>query len=226
MENNGNGRLAVMPECRFDDDEYTTLMLRLDLYEDQIVAQPYTKGIRVGAYIIDPLDLADKLGQMNVCSGLLPEGCLFWQRVSGEERVGLFVEPAVWLVQFKDEVLSVPLPGLVFVGQEHRYWVRAVRSRPVDKEDEIYHAPLPNVNGSGLICWGNADFPKAGPDTIQDAFNTFIGSRFLGHLVNGKSRQFPFDVALMWLELNRTGAEVYPEGDLLKCGTLGRLISQ
>ncbi len=67
-------------------------------------------------------------------------------------KTGLFLDGS-------DAALRVPLPGLIMirVTAEDRapvYGVYAIKRHPETLNVPLFHAPLPNVFGSGAICWG------------------------------------------------------------------------
>lgn len=210
--------LGIFPAMRFGEDEYAQLEMRLDLFNDRIVATRYQQGRAGASFIADPLAVAQALNGFDIDSGLLPENVLFWQRREGAERIGLWLPPQVWPVRIesRQETVAwrVPLPGLVLVGHRKHYELYAVlgKDRP-GPESDLFVPPCPNV--SGLVCSGNVKFPVAGAATIEEASWLFFESGFNGHLANGKSRKYPDDITRMWRVLNRIKAAEYPLADLV-----------
>jgi len=218
--------LPILPAINWPEEAYTSLVMRLDLYQDYIVAQKFEKGQGGALFTVDPLDLATALGDLTVSSGLLPENCLFWSRAGGQERLGVYVAPKVWPVSVQGERLTwlVPLPGFVFVGQGKKYSLWAVKERPVGTTS-LFLPPTPNT--SGTVCTGNAPFPQASAKTIWQAVDVFFSSGFNNHLANGKSqdKKHKENILTRWRELHEAGAESYPLEDLVSAGrTLSRLM--
>lgn len=206
--------LGIFPAMQFEEYEYARLQMRLDLFSDRIVATRYREGLAEASYIADPLAVAQALAGLDVDSGLLPGNVLFWQRRGGQERVGLWLPPDLYLVQVERKKFEISLPGLVLVGQGKSYSLFAVveAGRP-GPETDLYHPPCPNV--SGTVCRGSVRFPVAGAATIEQAARLFFESGFNAHLTNGKSRKYPDDILRMWRVLNRIKAEEYPLEDLV-----------
>lgn len=206
--------LGIFPALRFEENEYARLQMRLDLFEDRVVATRYQNGTAEASFIADPLAVAQALAGLDVDSGLLPGNVLFWQQRGGQERVGLWLPPDLYLMQVEQKKFEIPLPGLVLVGQGKKYSLFAVTEaeRP-GPETDLYHPPCPNVSGS--VCRGNVPFPVAGASTMGAAARLFFDSGFNGHLANGKSRKYPDNILRMWRVLNRIKAEEYPLDDLV-----------
>jgi len=129
-------------------------------------------------------------GVGGVSTGVLPEGVLFWRDVAGQARLGLYLPPARRTITVASgrapRRVSVPLPGLLLVGQGRQWWLHACRSRPAAETERLYRAPLPNVHDNGSICQGSARFPVAGPATLLAAAAVFFESEFNGDLAHGK----------------------------------------
>lgn len=150
------------------------------------------KGQPVVTFPVAAHDIASAFNSATADSGLLPEHSLFWQRRQGANRIGIWLPPQVWKLTFEAgrhaRAIPVPLPGLVFVGHGHEYAVFAVKARPARSEDLLYRAPLPNVDPSGRICQGSAEFPVCSADKIQQAVRAFFESTFNSHLSEHKVR--------------------------------------
>ena len=74
------------------------------------------------------------------------------------------------------------------------YGVYAVKRRPETLDISLFHAPLPNVFGSGAICWGTVqrvtDTALRGASLAED-WTMLLGSSFGDHAVGGKSKREP-----------------------------------
>jgi PRTRC genetic system protein B len=216
----------VYPALEWADEDYAHLQARLDLYTDFVLLSKFQSGQVTEQYLVDPVEVATALAGINLNSGLLPRETLFWSRVNGQDRLGVYLPPQVWLVTIRDqaEAWRVPLPGLVFVGQGYDYSLWAVTERPTTSATPLYLAPCPNVHPEG-VCRGNAPFPKAAPATIWQAVDAFFSSRFNRDLSNQKSQAYPDCVLDQWQALYEAEAETYPLADLVQTHlTLGRLI--
>lgn len=227
-----NGHVPIIPGVAWGADDYTSLRMTLHLYDDMIVATKHGEGSE-STFVVDPLELAQRLGGLDVQSGILPRNCLFWQRRGGQERLAVYVPPQVWRVEIaaNGRRIEVPLPGLVFVGQGKRYGAWAV----VEPEQApagwlphagtaLYRCPTPNIGDDG-VCAGSVRFPVAGAGTIWAAVSLFFESRFNDHLSNGKSQRHPDCILEMWYEI--ADSEAYPVDDLVKAkSNLGGLMEQ
>jgi Prokaryotic E2 family D len=210
--------LPVYPEFKFDESDYDTIKMRLDLYGSMIVATRFDGEARPReTYILDPGAVAIALANIPLVSGPLPEKCLFWGRANGGERLGIFVEPKVWpvSVEREKETWHVPMPGLVWIGQASSYTVYAVKDEWPKTDSKLYHAPCPNVYGSRGICQGNAPFPAASAAAVRQAVEVFFTSGFSTHLAQNKSRKYPDNVLEQWRGLWEAGANKYPLDDLV-----------
>lgn len=216
-----NGHVPIVPGVAWNETDYTSLRMTLRLYDDMIVAMKHEAGGPETTFVVDPLELAQRLGGLDVQSGILPRNCLFWQRRSGQERLAVYVPSQVWRMEIAaNGKLEVPLPGLVFIGQGKKYGAWAVvepEGAPVGwlphAGTALYRCPTPNISGDG-VCAGSVQFPVAGAGTIWSAVSLFFESRFNNHLSNGKSLSHPECVLELWHEI--ADSEVYPVKDLVK----------
>ena len=128
--------------------------------------------------------------------------------------MGVYVPPARRTVQLAGKALDIPLPGLVFVARGGaQYAIYAVKARPSEPSERLFHAPLPNIYADGRICAGNVAFPAGGVKTVRQAVQLFFESDFNGDLANGKSEKYHDDIRRMWAEV--AGQDVYPLADLV-----------
>lgn len=234
---NGNARnapaamLPVYPDIVWDPREIAQLQMRLDLFDDTIIATRYKNGSTVEtSFIVDPLDLAERLASLDISTGLLPENCLFRQRRDGQDRIAVWLPPKVWDLRVEPTEKPnrrVPLPGFVFVGQGMSYnlYALAGAERP-QAATQLYQPPVANVGGN--VCRGSVAFPVAGTATIYRAVEAFFGSGFNDHLDDGKSKRYPKGILSMWRALHRAKAERYPVEDLVEVQglTLGKLVTR
>jgi hypothetical protein len=175
---------------------------RLDLYEEAVVLTRYEGDDRRTSYPVAVDDLVAAFSRVPVSSGLLPPGCLFWERTNGETRMAVCVPGRRWRLPTAERIYDIPLPPLVFAGAGVQYRVYAVKHRPQAIPIELYHCPTPNVHPDGVICQGTAPFSACTCDTIEQALHLFLeGSLFNGDLASGKCQSFPDDVRLLWRRL-------------------------
>lgn len=200
------------------------LLAVIHLFDEAIHYTRYDDDGRVArAHQISPGDLAAALSGVPLATGPLPKRCLFYARAGGEERIAVYLPPAVRPLAValgeRHDVYNVPCPPLVFLGQGPGYHVLAVRQRP-GQDDRLYHAPFPNVHvggdgaDAGRICTGTADFPPCSGTSIYRAVDAFFESNFNDHITDGKSRAGT-DVLAIWQALHEAGAEEYPLDDLV-----------
>lgn len=96
---------------------------------------------------------------------------------------------------------GVALPGLVFMGYGARYYIWAVQDTSFNPKMEAFHAPLPNVDSKGLICFGSNPLPEVGAETFERSWELFFSSPFNAHMVQGKSLEFP-DIRAKLIEMS------------------------
>lgn len=198
------------------DVEPDPLQLRLDFHAETVLLTDYI-GPAVRVRRVSALEVAHALaGQLDLGSGLLPPGALWWSRTRTGHHVAVWRQARVWVVSLRDGLdtplrrLRLPMPGLVFVcGLGHTPFVFAARRYPRSEDDQLYHCPTPNVFPTGRICPGTETFP---PDPAK-APEAFFHSAFSPHLGQGKSHRYPDDIGRLWEELR--GQRHFPLDDLV-----------
>ena len=216
----------VYPNLLFDESDYASLRARLDLYDSFILMTRFQNGRQTQQHLVNPTDLATALAGISLTSTLLPPHTLFWGRLNGAERLGVYLPPRPWLVTIRDQPLAwrIPLPGLIFVGHDYDYSLYAVKEPPTRPDLPLFNAPVANVSDKG-VCRGSAPFPRAGAATLYQAIDVFFSSKFNRDLANGKSRTYQDNILDHWQALSDAGAEEYPLSDLVETQlTLGGLI--
>jgi PRTRC genetic system protein B len=183
-------------------------------------------GVPAATYPVTAASVANAFNLFGASTGLLPPDTLFWSARGGVMRIGVWLPPArraIHLqVKAKVETLTVPLPGLMFVGQGTQYTVFALTERPTSGREMLYMAPLPNVNDNGAICSGNVKFPVAGVDTMAQAAGLFFESLFNNDLVGGRIRSGELLPFLRKIER----AKAFPIDQLVAANvTVGEFIS-
>ncbi len=194
------------------------LRARLDLFEQSIVLTRYKSGAPLSVYEISPDALAVAFSGLPVMTGLLPQDCLFYAGASSVVRLGIYLPPGTHTLTVAGEPdkWSVPLPGLVFVGNGGQYRVFAVKQRPAEAAERLFYAPLPNVYQDGKICAGSVSFPACSTATIHTAAKLFLGSGFNRDLSAGKCRAHNDNVLELLKELSLENRDVFPANQLVK----------
>ncbi len=127
-----------------------------------------------------------------------------------------FIAPGKFELDLGDrQTQNIHLPGLVFFGTGKEYYVWATDSSAFDPMATAFYAPLPNVNSSGRICFGNNTPPNANGRSLTDAWELFIRSPFNGDLANGKSKRYPNDVRQQLRSVAKRRLDQYPTKDLV-----------
>ncbi|CAG0970381.1 hypothetical protein ANAEL_01145 [Anaerolineales bacterium] len=132
-------------------------------------------------------------------------------------------QKTVLFLDGSETALHVPLPGLVMIrvtaeDKAPVYGVYAIKRRPETLDTPLFHAPLPNVFGSGAICWGTVQrvtdtaLRSAG---LAEDWTMLLGSSFGDHAVGGKSKRQPQDIRKLLIDLEAKKARTYPKRDLV-----------
>lgn len=194
--------MAKRKKTIWDNLERQTLLARIEVYDESIWIENDQAGAR---YEVEPAGLAAALAGAQGGTGLLPRGTLF---VNGA-RIGLWNDSHVWQVQLSGELLRVPMPPLVIVGEGRLYRLYAVKQYPGPGE-RLFRAPMPNIHGNGQVCAGSVVFPECSPATMRDALKLIVSesgfNRDLGSGVVGG------EVGLLelWQQWDREEREDFP----------------
>lgn len=198
-----------------------TLKMRLDLFDESIVATRYEDGKATAAHEIAPDDLAAAFAGLPLTTGLLPPGCLFFGRSGSQDRIAIYLPGGRRDLSVEGKrtiTLSLPLPPLVFAGHGVNYAVYAIKRYPSATSDHLFHAPFPNVHRDGSICPGTVDFPTCTTETIHAAAALFLESRFNHDLSNNKCRSHPKSIVALWRDLAKRNVRKFPYSDLIDAG--------
>ncbi len=116
------------------------------------------------------------------------------------------------------DTLTIPLPALVMLGVETKYYLWALKDAGFSPGAVIHNAPLPNINADGTVCFGANKVPRASGDSISKAWALFWESPFSDHSVQGKSAAHPNDIRKVIRELAKggRGRKTYPTADLVR----------
>jgi len=195
-----------------------TPLAELRIYESTVL---YTRrdGKNWRQYPVEPDQIAQLLGKLPSASGLLPPHTLGNGIKNGAPFYVVYVPSHTARLQMpNDRTYTIPLPPLVWCGHRRNYrvWALNVDTYP-DHDTPLYKAPFPNCYANGSICWGNVNaIPEATTKTIGSVRKLFLQeSEFNLHVSDGKSVAFPKSVVAHWQDLEASGAESYPLGDLM-----------
>ncbi len=175
-------------------------------------------------YPISPVALAALISEQAAFdTGFISPGIIRVIQAGSRQMLVACQEPQLThlLLDGSESPLAIPLPGLVLTCQvdgEKRVSasVWAVKGRPTDGEEPLFHAPLPNVYPGGGICFGDVVPGKPGGASPGSLWDAFLGTAFGNHLVSGKSRKHPDDIRQQLLALE--GRRRYPIRDLVPTG--------
>ena len=218
-----NGRLLPAASLSAALTEQPSLIL--SFYSFGVMLRK-TDGELTTEYAVDPAQVALALAaKVTFDTGLL-DGNTLLVRQDGIKRTLVEYRPPQKTGVFldgSDTALRVPLPGLVMIritadDQAPHYGVFAVKRRPEQLAIPLFQAPLPNVFGSGAICWGTV--PRVTDAALHSAslfedWTMLLGSPFGDHAVGGKSKREPRDIRQLLIDLEAKKARTYPKGDLV-----------
>lgn len=199
----------------------TAPRLRLDFYSTAVLLSRWEEDGRIVTHLVSIHDVVSACSNIGLSSGLLPPNTLFWKQHASRPEIGIYVPARRWRMRTEERAYHIPMPPLVFVGRGNAYQIYAVKRRPRDGQERLYHAPCPNVHQHGVICPGNTPFPICSPQTIESALSLFMeNSLFNGDLGRGKSHHYPDDVRELWAKLE--GKRRFPFSQLIGCGRVLR----
>ncbi len=188
----------------------------------------WREGQALHSKFVSPAAVRSAFSAEPIDSGWMPPGVRRWGNGPNGPWAVLFAPPArqtlsfVKLMPGREDVaeMVIPLPGLVFVCAGASCYTWAIK-KEFSPEAIVYHAPLPNVDESGRICFGANPLP--GGD-ISRAWQLFLDSPFNDHLINGKSLREPGDVRKLLVTL--PGRKRYPVGDLVQASHFNATVGQ
>lgn len=182
-------------------------------------------GRPAATYPVSSADVGRAFAGYTSSTGLLPPDTLFAGTRAGRTRIGVWLPPARREIRYahgsRTDRLTIPLPGLVFVGEGAKYWVWAALQRPATPQDRLYSAPLPNVHQDGGICQGSAKFPLCAPGTISAAAALFFESDFNDDLSHSRARH---SGSLLEFLRSLSARRQFPSGALIEAGDMQRAI--
>ena len=208
--------------------------LRLDFYETAVLMSKWSDDGRLQTYPVDVHDVVGACAKIEMRSSLLPANALFWGQRGDKTMLGIYVPARRWQMQTDVRRYHLPMPPFVFIGVGTMYQIFAIKKRPFRQSStqpfikrpfqqsstqkainiQLYHAPSPNVYGSGGICSGNTPFPACSSETIQTALKLFMeDSTFNADLCTGKCNSHQDDIRHLWEKLD--GKKRFPLGELV-----------
>lgn len=188
------------------------------------------------SYLVDSVQLAERLSGVPVATGLLAPFTLGTGRMHGTPYYVWLVPPRPVTIDIRFDGLhtvTFRTPPLVWAGCGPDYRLAALHTRDLDASGwprsadiPLYHAPFGNVFAPLGICWGTGDRPlPATAGGMTAAFAVFLtGSAFNANESRGRSKAHPANILRRYDDL---GAETpYPDDDMEKCGrTLSGMLS-
>lgn len=179
-----------------------------------------TQGDITTYKLLSPNDLKAAFTGEPVDSGFLSANTIRWGTSYLGEYVVQYYPPQKYGMTLTDikggdlVVLTVPMPGLVFMGCGSSYWVWALKEE-VSASTQLYHAPLPNVESLGSICFGTLNPNKSSASGMSQIWELLWATPFNSHTVQHKSKKYPVDVRSHLIELHNKKSRKYPVKDLL-----------
>lgn len=205
-----------------------TPVIQLNFYLNDVTTMTRYMGNGSITHPITAAQIASLMDKTRtrIASGWLPANVLSWS-IEPDNCVRCVTHfPATTrMIQIKDDARwQIPLPPTVLVGNGSYWHIYAIQSDTMlTPKTPLYHCPAPNVSKhDGVICRGNTPFPRAAPDTMDAAYTAFWDSQFNHHWVSGKCASYPNNVVDLWQTLD--GADLFPDDELLRCGTLNDII--
>lgn len=215
--------MIVLPEINPDalatvfDPQTTPSLCQLSVFEGQYLLSYQEDSTRY-VKLLSSAAVRAAFVTLPVDSGFLPPGVVRWGSAARDWLVQ-FIPAARYTLQFVPEGasvrLTIPLPSLVFMGLGDRYYLWAVKGKAFDPNAPAFHAPLPNIDRSGAICFGGNATANASTQTLQPTWQLFLDSPFNSDLAYGKSRSSPQDVGQLLLKLHQEQKKRYPQRDLI-----------
>jgi PRTRC genetic system protein B len=159
-------------------------------------------------------------------SGWLPSGILrVGNTVSGPWFVYFAQRQTVKITLAQRGEFLIPLPATILFGYSGHYHLFALADKEISPSCLVYHAPFPNTDDKGEICWGSNPKPKVDSDKAPSIWKLFFDSPFNDHYADGKSKTYRKDVRTL---LEKTvGAAEFPVEELVSMNiNIGKMINQ
>ncbi|MFB2917110.1 MULTISPECIES: hypothetical protein [Aerosakkonema] len=208
------------------------ILASLYILEGQYLLR-YHQDDQIFTKFISSEAVRNAFSQLPVDSGFFPNGIVRWGSTTKGTFIVKFIPPSSnnqlsFTGDSQNQILSIPLPGLVLMGIGRQYFLWAVKTKLFDPNAKGFHAPLPNINTSGGICFGNNPIPDASSESIEFVWELFGRSPFNGDSVAGKSKTFRSDIRKQLNYLHKYQKRSYPLRDLVdypsRHKTIGEII--
>ena len=179
-----------------------------------------TPAAVVRTRLVSALDVAHALaGGLDLASGVLPPGALWWARTAAGERTAVWREPRVWTVRLRERYRR-PAPAPAPADARPRLRLPAgapgalrLRRQGPAPETGGRALPLPDLQRlpHGRVCTGSHLFPADPARVPEEFFRSHFSAT--ADTARGKSRRHPEDVGALWAELD--GRDAFPLDDLV-----------
>lgn len=118
--------------------------------------------------------------------------------------------------------IEIPLPTLLLIGLGQKYYLWATLDKTISQKSKISHAPFPNLDSSGEICFGKNAAPECRLDIIEMVWRLILESPFNSDRAADRCRTHPDDARKFLFELNHK--KTFPKNALIKTNhTIGGL---
>lgn len=166
---------------------------------------------------ISPAAARSAFAGQPIDSGWLPVGV---QRCGQSHRGAWMVRwhpPAIYTIRFDGPKarFKVPMPALVFFGRGSHYYLWAMQGKTLNPTARLFRAPVANVNGSGLICFGRNAHPAV-PGGFEACWKLFWSAPFNDDHSQGKHPKHQGSINPFLIELSRKRATTYPASQLVR----------
>lgn len=206
-----------IPEIIFNEDAARYLLSStnsppcLIFLEGQYLFYWFENG-RANFKLVSSTSVRAAFSQEPIDSGWLPKNIIrCGLSVHGSWAIK-FIPPQKFELTIDNKSILVPLPSLIFLGIGTDYNIWAIKETEFSANAKIFHAPLPNIDYDGKICFGSNIMPDATPTGIEQAWHLFVESSFTSHLIQGKSKEFRDDIREKLMQK----FDVYPLADLVQ----------
>lgn len=118
--------------------------------------------------------------------------------------------------------IEIPIPTLLLIGLGQKYYLWATLDKTISQKSKISHAPFPNLDSSGEICFGKNTAPECRLDTIETVWRLILESPFNSDRAAERCRTHPEDARKYLFGLNHK--KTFPKNALIKTNhTVGEL---
>ncbi|MBO3458447.1 prokaryotic E2 ligase family D protein [Aetokthonos hydrillicola Thurmond2011] len=179
----------------------------------------YAEDDRTSYKLLSPEGLREAFVGEPIDSGWLPPNTVKWGKCYKGEWLVQFYPPQRYRLLLSNfnanTTITVAMPALVFMGCGCKYWLWAVKGKQFNYNDQLFHAPLPNIMEDGSICFGDTSPVPCSPIGIMKSWELFWTSVFNEHMVQRKSKSYPLDVRSHLQKLHHNNSKKYPSRDLV-----------